>query len=122
MQSTRPNSLILAFAILANFMPGVSGMAQPAAAAPGRGRGPQGPQVISPEVSAGRHVTFRLLAQKAQSVRLNRGDIPGNGQGAEMTQDTNGIWAVTLGPIGPGAYRYNFGLDGVLVIDPRNPA
>src|SRR5439155_11736256 len=29
---------------------------------------------------------------------------------------------VTLDPIDPGAYRYNFNIDGVSVIDPRNPA
>ncbi len=29
---------------------------------------------------------------------------------------------VTLGPVEPGAYRYNFNVDGVSVIDPRNPA
>ena len=28
-------------------------------------RGPQGPQVISPEVQADRRVTFRILAPKA---------------------------------------------------------
>src|SRR5207249_4879980 len=96
-------------------------LAQPAAPPP-RGRGPQGPQVISPEVSADRRVTFRILAPKAQAVRLSGGDIPGNGRGAEMTKDTNDVWQVTLGPIGPGAYRYNYNVDGVPVIDPRNPA
>ena len=85
-------------------------------------RGPQGPQVVSPEVSADRHVTFRILAPKAEAVRLSGGDIPGNGQGAEMTKGTNGVWEVTLGPIEPGAYRYNFNVDGVSVIDPRSPA
>ena len=29
---------------------------------------------------------------------------------------------MTLGPIEPGAYRYNFNVDGVSVIDPRNPS
>src|SRR5438309_11634834 len=85
-------------------------------------RGPQGPQVVSPEVSADRHVTFRILAPKADAVRLSGGDIPGNGQGAEMTKGTNGVWEATLGPIEPGTYRYNFNVDGVSVIDPRSPA
>ena len=43
------------------------------------GRGPQGPQVTSPEVKADRHVTFRIVAPKAESVRLAAGDIPGQG-------------------------------------------
>jgi enterochelin esterase family protein len=29
---------------------------------------------------------------------------------------------VKIGPIDPGAYRYNFNVDGVSVIDPKNPA
>lgn len=95
-------------------------IAQPAAA-PARGRGPQGPQVISPEIAADRHITFRVLAPHAEKVRLSGGDIPGNGPGAEMTKGTNNVWEVTLGPIDPGAYRYNFNVDGVSVIDPRNP-
>jgi enterochelin esterase family protein len=32
------------------------------------------------------------------------------------------VWEVTLGPIDPGAYRYNFNVDGVATIDPRNPS
>jgi enterochelin esterase family protein len=87
-----------------------------------RGRGPQGPQVVSPEVLADRRVAFRILAAKAETVRLSGGDIPGNGQGAEMTKGTNGVWEVTLGPIASGTYRYNFSVDGVSVVDPRSPA
>src|SRR5262249_34749132 len=102
-------------------LPGAESPAPPAAA-PARGRGPQGPQVVSPEVSSDQRVTFRILASKAEAVRLSGGDIPGNGQGAAMTRDTNGVWEVTLGPLGPGAYRFNFNVDGLAVIDPRNPA
>ncbi|MBI2946943.1 MAG: esterase [Verrucomicrobia bacterium] len=87
-----------------------------------RGRGAQGPQVVSPEVSPDRKITFRILAPKAEAVRLSGSDIPGNGQGAAMTKGTNGVWEVTLGPIEPGAYRYNFNVDGLSVIDPRSPA
>lgn len=84
--------------------------------------GGQGPQVASPEVAADRHVTFRILAPKAESVLLAGSDIPDLGQGAQMKKDSNGVWEVTLGPIDAGAYRYNFNVDGVSVIDPRNPA
>jgi enterochelin esterase family protein len=94
----------------------------PAPAATPRPRGPQGPQVVSPEISSDRHVTFRILAPQAQNVRLTGSDIPGIGQGAPMTKGTNDVWEATLGPIDPGAYRYNFNVDGVSVIDPRSPA
>jgi enterochelin esterase family protein len=85
-------------------------------------RGPQGPQVVSPEIATDRRVTFRILAPKAQAVRLSGSDIPGNNQGAALAKGTNDVWAVTLGPLDPGAYRYTFNVDGVAVIDPRNPA
>ena len=85
-----------------------------------RFRNSQSPQVISPEVSADRHITFRILAPKAENVRLSGSDIPGNGRGTEMKKGTNGVWEVTLGPIEPGAYRYNFNMDDVPVIDPGN--
>ena len=82
--------------------------------------GPQGPRVVSPEVSADRHVTFRILAPNAEAVRLSGSDIPGVGQRGEMTKEPNGVWEVTLGPLDAGAYRYNFNVDGVSVIDPRS--
>lgn len=96
----------------------------PAAAPPAapRSRGPAGPQVTSPEIGTDQKVTFRILAPRAETVRLAAGDIPGVGQGAVMAKGTNGVWEVTLGPLLPGYYRYNFNVDGVSTIDPRNPA
>ena len=83
---------------------------------------PQGPRVVSPEVAADRRVTFRILAPKAEAVRLSGTDIPDNAQGTPLTKGAEGVWEGTLGPLAPGAYRYNFNVDGVSVIDPRNPA
>jgi enterochelin esterase-like enzyme len=106
----------------------------PAAAGRGAGRGAGGPQFVSPEVMPDRHVVFRIAAPQAQNVRLTGGDIPalaGGGRGAAapagpppgtMTKNENGVWEVTLCPIDSGAYRYNFNVDGVTVIDPRNPS
>lgn len=82
----------------------------------------QPPAVISPEVQADRRITFRILAPKAEKVTLSGSDIPGNNQGAPMTRGENGIWEATLGPVDAGAYRYHFNVDGVSVIDPRNPS
>ena len=116
MKSLEPLILLFSLAVLASVA-----SAQPAAEPP-RNRAPQGPQIVSPEISADRHITFRIRALKAESVRLSGGDIPGNNPGAELTKGTNDIWEVTIGPIDPGAYRYNFNVDGVSVIDPRNSA
>lgn len=90
-------------------------------AARGGGRGPQAPAVISPEIMPDRHVVFRIFAPMAQNVRVTGSDIPNIGQGA-MTKGENGVWEATVGPIDPGAYRYNFNVDRVTVIDPRNPS
>jgi enterochelin esterase family protein len=96
----------------------------PAPAQAGRGGrgGPPQPAVISPEVTADRHVTFRIYAPQAQAVRMNASDIPNLGQSATLTKGENGVWSTTLGPVDPGAYRYNFNVDGVATIDPRSPA
>ncbi len=83
---------------------------------------PQTPPVVSPEIAADRKVTFRLLAPKAQAVRVIGGDIPGNNKGAEMTKNASGVWEATIGPVPAGAYRYHFNVDGLSVLDPRNPA
>ena len=90
--------------------------------APGGRGGSPVPQFASPEVRADGKVTFRIYAPRADAVRLAAGDIPGVGQNAQLTRGDNGVWELTHGPIDPGAYRYNFNVDGVATIDPRNPA
>jgi enterochelin esterase-like enzyme len=94
----------------------------PAPGQPGRGgRGPQQPAFTSPEVQSDRQVTFRIYAPQAKEVHLSGTDIPKNTPpGAPLTKGENGVWEATLGPLDPGAYRYNFNVDGVPVIDPRN--
>lgn len=81
------------------------------------------PQFVSPEVREDRTIVFRLLAPNATDVKVSGGDIPGNnGPGKAMTKGENGVWEATLGPVVPGAYRYNFNVNGLAVIDPRNPS
>ncbi|MCX7604155.1 MAG: alpha/beta hydrolase-fold protein [Bryobacteraceae bacterium] len=80
------------------------------------------PQFVSPELLEGNRVAFRIHAPKASEVRLIGTDIPGNQKGAELKKAENGVWEVVLGPIEPGSYRYFFLVDGVAVIDPRNPS
>jgi enterochelin esterase family protein len=85
-------------------------------------RGTRPPEFVSPEVSAEKKITFRIYAPKVETVRLSSSDLPGIGPGAEMKKSDKGVWEVTVGPIIPGAYRYNFSVDGLAVIDPRNPS
>ena len=84
--------------------------------------GPRPPQFVSPEVSAEKKITVRIHAPKAEKVVLSSSDLPGIGPGAEMKKAENGVWEATVGPVASGAYRYNLNVDGLSVIDPRNPA
>jgi enterochelin esterase-like enzyme len=84
-------------------------------------QGPQRPTVVSPEVRADRTIAFRVYAPKAESARVIGTDIPGLMMG-QMQKSENGVWELVFGPVNPGAYRYNFLVDGVSVLDYRNPS
>jgi enterochelin esterase-like enzyme len=86
--------------------------AQPPAANPAGGR------VISPEIASDRRVTFRLLAPNASAVLVSGEFMEGS---KALEKNAKGIWSVTVGPIDPEIYYYNFSIDGVHTIDPGNP-
>jgi enterochelin esterase family protein len=86
----------------------------------------------SVEVTADRHVRFRLWAPNATEVKVHPegpeatpGITPqeaGKYQaGVAMAKGDQGIWEAVIGPIEPGVYRYTFTVDGVSTTDPRNP-
>jgi len=84
------------------------------------------PAVTSPEVRSDRRVTFRILAPDARTVELRSpGDIPGiGGRGValpQLTKTPDGVWEATFGPLPAGAYRYVFVVNGLTVVDARNP-
>ncbi|MFB3853753.1 MAG: alpha/beta hydrolase-fold protein [Vicinamibacterales bacterium] len=82
---------------------------------------PAPPRFASAEVAPDRRITFRVFAPNARAVRLAAGDIPGmTAAVGAMTKAENGVWEVTVGPVPPGAYRYNFNIDGIATIDPRS--
>jgi enterochelin esterase-like enzyme len=112
-------SLILAGACLpvAAQTPGATAPAgQPAAARQ------RPPQLVSPEVGMDRRVTFRILAPQSEDVRFSSSDLPGITAGGVMKKDDRGVWELTLGPVEPGAHRYQFRVNGVAVVDPGNPS
>ena len=74
--------------------------------------------VVSPEVAADRRVTFRLMAPKATEVTVSGEFQKG---AAALRKDERGLWTVTVGPVEPEIYAYNFTIDGVKTIDPGNP-
>ncbi len=116
---------VAAVVMAVGFMAAVYAQAPAPAPAPGqapaagqRAGAPQGPRVVSPEILPDKRVTFRLLAPKAGTVVLN-----GNwdqGLNIPMTKDDQGIWSVTVGPLGEQLWGYSFNVDGVKVNDPGN--
>jgi enterochelin esterase family protein len=91
---------------------GVSGgrAQSPAAAAPP-------PPLRSPQIGADRRVTFRLRAPAAAEVTLSGEFLRGS---QPLRKGDDGIWTITVGPLDPEIYNYNFTIDGVRTIDPNN--
>lgn len=71
-------------------------------------------------VETGNKVTFKVHSPNAQSVAIN-GSWMGYGETAELKKGPEDVWSVTLGPFDPSMYHYNFFIDGVSAIDPKNP-
>lgn len=80
---------------------------------------PQVPNVTSPEVQSDGKVTFRFVAPNAKDVKLN---FEGETKPLDMTRDESGVWSLTLGPLQPEIYGYEFIADGVSLMDPNNPS
>jgi enterochelin esterase-like enzyme len=77
--------------------------------------------LVSPDVHPDRTVTFRFSAPEATAVflvgEINRGKGP-----QPMSKDDAGIWSVTVGPLPPEIWIYNFRVQGLDVVDPSNPS
>lgn len=115
--SFRSFGLMLAMAVTALAQPAATPAAQPVAPA-GRGGGGGTNNIVSPEVHPDRKVTFRMVAPNATKV-----SVTGQWDYAthDMTKDERGVWSITLGPIEPSYWIYNFIMDGVAMADPVNP-
>ncbi|MBK8946899.1 MAG: esterase [Ignavibacteriae bacterium] len=64
-------------------------------------------------------VTLSIYAPEAKNVSVGGGDIPNIYQNGKMIREDNGVWSITVGPVTPGAYRYNFNVDGISIVDPK---
>ena len=67
------------------------------------------PPLKSPEIHPDRTVTFRLRAPQAQRVELSGQFLKAN---EPMQKDASGVWSVTVGPVEPNLYPYNFVVEG----------
>lgn len=73
----------------------------------------------SPEIQTPGQVTFRLRAPQAKEVSL-RGQWTKDA--VSMTRDDSGVWTATVNPVPSGIWEYSFTVDGLNVMDPKNPA
>jgi 1,4-alpha-glucan branching enzyme len=80
---------------------------------------PRVPVVISPEISQDKKVTFRLYSKEAASVSVS-GEFMLAGTSQNLVRNDTGLWTVTVGPLKPDFYLYNFTVDVARVIDPSN--
>ncbi|MDX9782881.1 MAG: alpha/beta hydrolase-fold protein [Bacteroidales bacterium] len=71
----------------------------------------------SPQINPDKTVTFRINAPNAQDVKLS---VQSEKAPVQMVKDARGSWSVTVGPVKPDIYPYNFVIDGVQVMDAGN--
>jgi enterochelin esterase-like enzyme len=78
----------------------------------------------SPDVRDDGTVTFRLKAPAAKEVLLAGVAIltalRKSGQSVPFTKGADGVWTLTVGPMKPDMYIYNFVVDGMRIADPNN--
>jgi enterochelin esterase family protein len=79
----------------------------------------QGPLFESPVVAADNTVTFKVHSATAQTVALG-GSWMGYTETLDLKRGAEDVWSVTVGPLEPYMYHYNFFIDGVSAIDPKN--
>ena len=82
----------------------------------GRGGGGRGPTPVS-QANPDRTITLRFRAPNAKEVAAI-GEI--DGKDHPMTKDDTGVWSVTIGPLAPDIYNYQFRVDGIIAMDPQN--
>jgi enterochelin esterase-like enzyme len=74
--------------------------------------------IVSPEVRPDMTVVFRISSREASKVSLVLPDINIT---KPMEKNEAGVWSVTVGPLEPNIYVYNFIVDGTHTVDPMNP-
>lgn len=77
--------------------------------------------VVSPETHNDGSVTFRIMADTADSVKINGSWMQGFGASENLKKGEDGIWEVNISDLTPDYYNYSYNVDGVRTIDPHNP-
>ena len=76
--------------------------------------------LVSPELHHDGKVTFKLFAPKASQVVVTGEWQIGFGATEAMAKNDTGLWTITVGPLQPELYGYNYLIDGVTATDPNN--
>ena len=71
-----------------------------------------GPAPRSPEFLPDGRVTFRIAAPAATDVRITGEFLKAP---EALRKDEKGVWSVTVGPVAPEMYFYQFSVDGVVM-------
>ena len=119
MRSTPRSRFALKLLLLAGALISLSGSSSAQRPGPDIPASLRPPAVESPVVHADRTVTFSFRAPSAQKVELSGQFLKGN---QPMQKSESGVWSLTVGPVEPNLYPYNFVVDGVGMADPLNPA
>ncbi len=83
-----------------------------------RAQNPPAP-LVSPEIQAGKGVTFRFRAPQAKEVVL-RGQW--TKEAVPMARGDGGVWSASIDAVPPGVWEYSFAADGLNALDPLNPS
>lgn len=75
------------------------------------------PVYTSPIINADRTVVFNIYAPKANNVGLLSSI---QAESIPMIKGEQGLWSITIGPVTPEIYHYQFDIDGVKISDPKN--
>lgn len=71
----------------------------------------------SPIVNSDRTVVFNIYAPKAENIHLTSTIQP---ESIPLVKAKNGLWSVTIGPVPPEIYHYQFNVDGAKITDMKN--
>lgn len=77
-------------------------------------------RIVSPEILPDNKVTFRVYARDATKVTLSGEWQTGPNSTELLVRNDTGLFMITVGPLKPELYGYNFIVDGVSTIDPNN--
>ena len=77
-------------------------------------------RIVSPEILPDNKVTFRVYAKDAIKVTISGEWQAGPNSTDLLVRNDTGLFMITVGPLKPELYGYNFIVDGVSTIDPNN--